>query len=314
MHAPSAMAHRLLKLSHLDDLQELLSAMANATELPDAADFIRRCDAIDLLELHLAEVSNAHPADQIERASALRDQAITLCHHLQHMNALVVQGLRQDIQAGRRLRGDLVDELQRYQVEPPQNEPDGNLEYDHLDALVAGILGTDRLVVHDPVETLPEMFPYQPTPARIILEIVKQTHLRPHDIFVDVGSGLGVVPTLVSLLSGAASIGIEIQPSYCRHADECARRLNLSSVRFVCQDARHADFSVGTVFYMYTPFKGAMLRQVLERLHAEGRRRRIRLCTYGPILTEAVQQPWLPAFERSQLATSPIAVFHSKPT
>jgi hypothetical protein len=301
-------------MPHLDDLQKLLSAMAHVSELADAAGFIQRCDAIDLLELHLAEFSNARPADQTERASALRDQAIALCHHLQHMNAVVVQGLRQDIEAGRRLRGDLVNELQRYCVEPSQNEPDGNLEYDHLDVLVAGILGTDRLVVDDPAETLPEMFPYQPTPARIILEIVKQANLGPHDIFVDVGSGLGVVPTLVSLLSGAASIGIEVQASYCRHAEACVRRLNLSSVRFVCQDARHADFSVGTVFYMYTPFKGAMLQQVLERLHAEGRRRRIRLCTYGPILTEAIQRPWLPGLERSQLATSPIAIFHSKPT
>jgi len=296
----------------LDALQKLLDAMAHATELADAAGFIQRCDAIDLLELHLAEFSNAHPADQTERASALRDQAIALRHHLEQMNAVVVQGLRQDIEAGRRLRGDLVNELQRYCAEPPQNETDGNLEYDTLDVLVAGILGTDRLLDDDPAETLPEMIPYQPTPARIILEIVKQTNLGPHDTFVDVGSGLGVVPTLVSLLSGAASIGIEVQASYCRHADECVRRLNLSDVRIVCQDARHADFSVGTVFYMYTPFKGAMLRQVLERLHAEGRRRRFRLCTYGPILSEAVQQPWLPAFER-KLAKGPIAVFHSKP-
>jgi hypothetical protein len=301
-------------MPHLDDLQRLLDAMAHATEVPDAAGFIQRCDAIDRLELHLAEFSNAHPADQTERASSLHDQAIALCHRLQQMNAVVVQALGQDVETGRRLRGDLVRELQRYCAELLENETDSNLHYDALDVLVAGLLGTDRLLDDDSVETLPEMIPYQPTPARIILEIVKQTNLSPHDTFVDVGSGLGVVPTLVSLLSGAAAIGIEVQPSYCRHADECVRRLNLSNVRFICQDARQADFSVGTVFYMYTPFKGAMLQQVLERLHAEGLRRRIRLCTYGPIVSEAVQQPWLPAFERSQLVKGPIAVFHSTPT
>jgi hypothetical protein len=288
--------------------------MAHDTEVADAAGFIQRCDAIDRLELHLADFSNDHPADQAEHASALHDQAIALCHRLQQMNAVVVQALRQDIETGRRLRGDLVRELQHYCAEPLENETDGNLEYDALDVLVAGLLGTDRLLDDDPAETVAEMIPYQPTPARVILEIAKQTHLSPHDTFVDVGSGLGVVPTLVSLLSGAAAIGIEIQPSYCRHADECVRRLNLSNVRFICQDARQADLSVGTVFYMYTPFKGSMLQQVLERLHAEGLRRRIRLCTYGPILSEAVQQPWLPAFERSQLVKGPIAVFHSKPT
>jgi hypothetical protein len=301
-------------MPNLADLQKVLDAMAHAPELADAAGFIQRCDAIDRLELHLAGFSNAHPADLTERASALRDQAIAICHHLQQMNAVVVQGLRQDIEAGRLLRGDLLDELQRYCAEPPPSESDGNLEYDSLDVLVAGLLGTERLRDDDPAEALPEMVSYQPTPARIILEMVKQTHLGPHDVFVDVGSGLGVVPTLVSLLSGAASIGIEVEPSYCRHADECVRRLNLSNVRFVCQDARDADFSVGTVFYMYTPFKGAMLQQVLERLHAESRRRSIRLCTYGPSLSEAVQQPCFSAFERSRPASGPIAVFHSNPT
>jgi hypothetical protein len=304
----------LTESPHLDDLQQLLDAMAHVTEAADAPGFIQRGRALDRLELHLAAFSNAHPADQTQRASALRGRAIALRDHLQQLNARVVQALREDIESGQRLRGDLFDELQRYCVPLLKNETDSNLHYDHLDALVAGVLGTDRLLDDNPTEALPETIPYQPTPARIILEIVKQTNLGPHDIFVDVGSGLGLVPTLVSLLSGAAAIGIEIQPSYCRHADECVRRLNLPNVRFVCQDARHADFSVGTVFYMYTPFKGAMLRQVLERLHAEGRRRRIRLCTYGPIVSEAVQEPWLPAFERSQPAQGPIAVFHSKPT
>src|SRR5262249_25636914 len=150
--------------------------------------------------------------------SALRSQAIVLRRRLEQMNAAVVQRLRQDIETGGRLRGDLFNELQRYCGEPLQNETDGVLKYDNLDVLIAGILGTDCLLEDDPVETLPEMVPYQPTPARIILEIVKQTNLDPHDIFVDIGSGLGVVTTLVSLLSGAASIGIEVQPSYCRHA------------------------------------------------------------------------------------------------
>src|SRR5262249_35107567 len=155
------------------------------------------------------------------------------------------------------------------------NETGSNLGYDNLDVLVSGVLGTDRPLEDDAALILPDMIPYQPTPARVILEIVRRTHLRPDGLFVDICSGLGIVPTLVSLLSVAASIGIEVRPSYCRHAEKSVRRLNLSNVRFVCQDARRADFSVGSVFYMFTPFKGAMLRQVLERLQAEGRRRRI---------------------------------------
>lgn len=296
----------------LDKRQTLLDKITQAPELSGAAGFNQRCDAIDLLELHLSEPSGSAPADQSEGASSLRDRAIALCHRLERKNALVIQGLRQDIEAGRLLRGDLVRELERY-CSGPAHGTDGNVEYDHLDTLVAGILETDRLLDDQLAETLPEMIPYQPTPARVVLEIVKRTDLRPHDVFVDVGSGLGVVPTLVSLLSGATSIGIEVQVSYCRHAEERVQRLGLSNVRFVCQDARDADLSVGTVFYMYAPFKGAMLRRVLERLQAEGRRRRFRLCVYGPLMAEALRQPWLTAFQRSDLMTGPVTVFDSRP-
>src|SRR6267142_2089305 len=123
-------------MPHLADLQKLLSAIDDAPDVADAASFIQRCDAIDLLELHLAQFSNAHSADQTERASARHDQAIALCHHLQQMNEVVVQALRQDIETGKRLRGDLVIELQRYGVEPLPDEADGNVEYDSLDVLV----------------------------------------------------------------------------------------------------------------------------------------------------------------------------------
>jgi Histone methylation protein DOT1 len=298
--------------SQLDALEKLLAGMTPASEADDAAGFIWRREAIDRLELQLA-VSPSHTTDQAERASALRERAVALSHRLHELNAVFVEGLRHDIMTGRRLRHDLLSELQRCCTAPPANETDANLGYDSLDVLVAGILAANCTLDDDPALIVPEMIPYQPTPARVILEILKQTELVPDDVFVDVGSGLGVVATLVSLLSGAASIGIEIQPSYCRYADESVRSLNLSNARFVCQDARQADFSTGTVFYMYTPFRGAMLQQVLERLHAEARRRRIRLCTYGPIVSEAVQQPAWPAFERSPLGKGPVTVFHSKP-
>ena len=288
--------------------------MAHTTRLAGPPGFNQRCDAIDRLELQLADFASDRGAGQPERGSALRDQAAALCQQLEQMNAEVVQGLRHEIAAGRCLGENLLHELQRYRAKPLESGTDGNLEYDSLDVLVAGILGTDRLLDEGPAVSLPEMVPYQPTPARIVLEVVEQTHLGPHDTFVDIGSGLGVVPALVSLLSGATSIGIEVQASYCRHAEEAVRGLNLANVSFVCQDARLADLSVGTVFYMYTPFKGAMLQQVLERLHAEGRRRGIRLCTYGPMLSEAVRQPSFPAFEQGPLAQGALAVFHTRPT
>jgi uncharacterized protein YwbE len=55
-----------------------------------------------------------------------------------------------------------------------------------------------------------------------------------------------------------------------------------AQVTFIKQDARAGKLTDGTVFYMYTPFTGNMLRAVLDSLQGEGVRRDIRICTFGP--------------------------------
>jgi hypothetical protein len=72
-------------------------------------------------------------------------------------------------------------------------------------------------------------------------------------------SGLGHVPLLVSMMTGAQSLGVEVQAAYVASARKCAQSLRLSRVQFIAQDARHADLSRGTMFYLYSPFKGSIL-------------------------------------------------------
>jgi Histone methylation protein DOT1 len=296
----------------LGDLENLLGAIPDLLERPGPAGFKRRCAALDRLELHLAELSGIDPASSTARAAALRHQAIGLLHQLRDRNLRVAEALRHEIATGKRVGAELGKKLQRYCAEAPPTHATDNLPYDSLDALVADVLGVGALRDDNAAETLPEMIPYQPTPARIVLELVKRTNLGPGDIFVDIGSGLGIVSILVSLLSAAPAIGIEIDPSYCQYAKARARHVKASHVSFICQDARRADLSIGTVFYMYTPFRGAMLEQVLERLHAEGCRRTIRLVTYGPILSAAVQQRRFSGFQRSPLVSGSITIFQTR--
>jgi hypothetical protein len=100
-----------------------------------------------------------------------------------------------------------------------------------------------------------------------------------------------------------------MQPSYVERASECARALHLQRVTFLQQDARTANLSRGTIFYLYTPFTGAILATVLHRLHNEAATRPLRICTFGPCTTVIAQQPWL------QPTTPPspdrITIFHS---
>jgi precorrin-6B methylase 2 len=134
---------------------------------------------------------------------------------------------------------------------------------------------------------------YQPTPVRHILRLLTATALSEADVLVDLGSGLGHVALLASMLSGVRSIGIEIEAAYVRSAQECAQGLGLSHVRFICEDARDADLSSGTVFYLYSPFTGSILADVLEKLEQEGKSTRIRICALGPCTRTLAKTPWL---------------------
>ena len=103
------------------------------------------------------------------------------------------------------------------------------------------------------------------------------------------------VPLLVSMVTGARSLGIEVQAPYLASARECAESLQLNRVRFINQDARDADLSQGTVFYLYSPFKGSILACVLNALRMESRRRSIKVCSLGSCTSTIANETWLKA-------------------
>src|SRR5206468_2904352 len=105
----------------------------------------------------------------------------------------------------------------------------------------------------------PEMVHYEPTPARVILDLVDHAGLRADDVLYDLGSGLGQVVILVNLLTGIPTRGVECQSALCAAARGYAEGLGLWDVAFVEADARAVDFADGTMFYLFTPFRGRML-------------------------------------------------------
>jgi len=141
--------------------------------------------------------------------------------------------------------------------------------YDYLDELIVGVLRFEETGAAI-VQPTTEMVFYQSTPARHIFDLIDRTALNEHDVLVDLGSGLGHVPLLASICTRARSIGVELEPVYVDCARQSAETLNLKNVTFIQQDARAAKLTDGTVFYMYTPFTGNMLRAVLDSLQREG--------------------------------------------
>jgi hypothetical protein len=139
--------------------------------------------------------------------------------------------------------------------------------------------------------------------------MIGRTALTARDVLVDLGSGLGHVPLLASICTEASSIGIELEAAYVNCARTSAQALNVKNVTFIEQDARLADLSAGTVFYLYTPFIGTILRDVLDSLRREASGREIRVCALGPCMHTIAQERWLKV--AGPLETDRIAVFCS---
>jgi predicted RNA methylase len=134
--------------------------------------------------------------------------------------------------------------------------------------LISGVLRFEEPYA-EVVRLASGMVSYQPTPARHIFDLIGRTALTERDFLIDLGSGLGHVTLMASICTSANCTGIELEPSYVDCARRSARSLNLNNVKFIRGDARAADLSDGTVFYLYTPFIGAILRDVLNSLRQE---------------------------------------------
>jgi hypothetical protein len=181
--------------------------------------------------------------------------------------------------------------------------------YDFLDELISGVLQLEK-PEPEAAQVDAEMVFYQPTPARHIFDLIDRITLSEHDVLVDLGSGLGHVPLLTAICTGARCIGIELEAAYANSARQSANALKLHNVTFIHQDARAADLSGGTVFYLYTPFVGAILRAVLDLLRREAARRQIRVCTFGPCTATVAEEQWLQA--AGALEADRVAVFCSR--
>jgi len=117
------------------------------------------------------------------------------------------------------------------------------------------------------------------------------------------------VALLVGLLTDAQVRGIEFEPAYCAYAQERAHSLNLSRVTFHNVDAREADYTDGTFFFLYTPFTGRILQAVLARLETEARTHPITIATYGACTRDVAQQTWLRPVVEQEFEYDTLALF-----
>ena len=292
--------NRRVHVSFQHDMHQIIDAAQRSQR------FEARVAAIDLLELCVLD-RLAH----LERQAALgaeqqllRGRATALRARLESANERTLQRLASRVRARRYTRAGLHRVLTRLSAAAVEHD------YDAADVLVAGLLDAGALPL-ERASREPDMVAYQPTPARVVLSALELAAVDSDDVLIDLGSGLGWVVILTALLTGARARGVEFEPVYCDYARACVNRLGLGSVEIMHADAREATLSDGTVFFMYTPFRGAMLDRVLERLRREAYARTFRICAYGPCTKEVERADWLRARHQVGQGDETLGVFDS---
>jgi SAM-dependent methyltransferase len=163
------------------------------------------------------------------------------------------------------------------------------------DAWVDAVLGVDG--VPDDGPFLPrDGVPYLPCAVEAIVRVVEHACVKPEDVFVDLGSGVGRVGALVHLLTGASAIGVEIQPHLVTASRELLAHLGLERVAVVEGDAAELTrrLAIGTVFFLYCPFSGERLERVLDGLTSLAQARQLHVCSVDLPLPA---RPWLTSTE-----------------
>ncbi|KRE92521.1 hypothetical protein ASG87_01005 [Frateuria sp. Soil773] len=286
-------------------MRHLIETLERTHAWRDPARLRERVEALDALELHMPEGLPPGEGDASPDTLALHARGRALRAGMEAVNEALYRSIRQEIR-----QGNGADVLRRWAhgATGPARRVQGD-GYDYLDALVSGVLPFE-LPEAEVAELPAEMVFYQPTPARHVFDLLERLALGEGDVLVDLGAGLGVVPLLVAACTGARGVGIEYEAAYVDGARRCVEALGLTRAMFVQQDARVADLSEGTVFYLYTPFTGTILRSVLDALRRQAERRAIRVCSYGPCTPVIAREPWLEAGEPP--VADRIAVFRSR--
>lgn len=283
-------------------IHDLIVQLENDVSLEEVNRLRERLDALDRLDVYLPCMAQGE-AGSARFGQELFRRARRVHDRLEAINADLYAAIRCQIQHG----------LQPYDLLrwlPPlaSMEVEG-VGYDSLDELISGVFQMEQ-PEDEHLRRDPERLFYQPTPARHIFRLIGLTALTSEDVFVDIGSGLGHVPMMVSICTKSRSFGVEYEATYAERSQQCARELNLKRVAFLQQDARDADLSDGTVFYLYTPFLGSILCAMLKRLRREAATRQIRICCYGPCTSIVAGESWLVA--TTPLDANLITVFCSR--
>jgi SAM-dependent methyltransferase len=143
--------------------------------------------------------------------------------------------------------------------------------------------------------------PYEPTDYLLLKKCIRRLNLLPCDVVFDVGCGMGRVLCFVARMNVAKCIGIELSPELASVAVKNAQRLRgkRCPIEVRVADAATADYSEGTVFWLFNPFGPSVIEAMLQQIKSSLARspREIRIAYLAPFHNEVMKkQNWLACF------------------
>jgi SAM-dependent methyltransferase len=128
---------------------------------------------------------------------------------------------------------------------------------------------------------------YVPARYQRIVKALRHVGVGPDDTVVDLGCGLGRAVFAASWLGAKRSVGVEIDPTLVRQAQEDHKgsRLRERDIQFVCTPAEGYDLSDMTVLFMFNPFGTGTMQSVVRNLEDALRKRprRLRIAYENPL-------------------------------
>jgi len=112
-----------------------------------------------------------------------------------------------------------------------------------------------------------EVYAYGETPLTTLDQIAKECRISSTDCVFELGCGRGRTCFWLNSLLGCKVIGIDYIPEFIERATRIARKLKLNGIEFREQNMIHADFSGGTIFFLYgTCLEDPFIRQLAKKL------------------------------------------------
>lgn len=137
---------------------------------------------------------------------------------------------------------------------------------------------------------------YTPSPYRDILDVLNVAKLSKDDVFTDLGCGLGRVVFAASWAGARRAVGVELVPSLAEGANANRHRCQLPGRDIAFVECNAVDYNLAdtTLLYMFHPFGGQILAEVLEKARADrkavGATRPLRIAYVNPVCENVLME------------------------